>query len=918
LHICAMRQGLRFVVFVLSLCISTAYSQRLEEIPMLKKGLSRIEPDSARIDRLWRIAFHYSQVLPDSGLPYAQRAMFIAKQKANRRGLAESANIAGLCFSNLGKYAEAEAHFQLALGIFRIIGDPCLTTAVLGNRGWNFYHQHQFTQALAQFFEAEQLDRRCLTRGWKSTSFYNIGVAYNALKAFEKALPYFEQAIRHDLQSGDSTKLATALQGKANALRDLGRIDESRAHYQLALSLYQRLNDRYAEAYVYENMAELELGQGNYSLAAASARKALVIFEKLHRHHDAQYERGLLAKILMRSGNLKEAEVEARKSLYWAVQLNDPFARKEAYAQLSEVYEQGGDFRNALFTRQQENQLRDSLNEVEQAKAQAELAVRYETEKKDRLLERERLRSAEARQAELEARQEKTLWLLGSLVALLLSLLIALRWYQSRKTAISLQKKNEQIAEEKERALRSEKAKELFLSTMSHELRNPLSALQGILRLVNTDKSNDKDRNYVIALRNLSAHMQRVVDDVLDTAQLDAGRLALQETPFKLHETIDGLFDVYTALAAEKGLQFNLSIHFDESLVLLGDQSRILQILHNLLSNALKFTHEGAIELIVSYENNTLTAIVQDQGPGISDDLKPRLFEPFEQAQSIHGSSGLGLAISKRIAALMNGDLIVLTEAEKGARFKMSIPLFEAEPRQRVETESPEKDYAQLEGHILLVEDDPYAFMVTRDTIQKYAPLVMLHHFSSANGVEQELNADEYNLMLLDIHLPGVSGVELCKQLRLQGHTLPIYAFTAAVTSLEVEVYLNCGMTGVVSKPFSDHQLLAVISKHLERGSQASLPSIQQALKPNALLLENYLPHYLNLAQTAWCNQDAESLSRCFHSMSPFLADCGLTELSQEALILELECKQGLLMESRFNEWFSRINESMKPPDSKV
>jgi len=878
-------------------------AQDLKEIPALKRGLTHVKNDSSKVEYLWKIAFHYSQVYPDSGLPFAKEAIQISKETRNDTGLAESSNIAGLCLSNSGFYEESESYFKIAVMLFKKIGDPCLTAAAIGNRGWNDYHQHNYAKALSQFFEAEQLERECPSRGWKSTTYYNIGVAYNALKEFDKALPYFEQAIRADLQTQDSIKLATSLQGKANALRDLNRLDEARKHYKLAINLYSRLTDRYAEAYAYENLAELELEEKNFSVSLMYAGMALNIFEMLHRKPDQQYEHNLLARILLQSDALDQSLVHAKKSYQLASELQDPYARRDAYALLSTIHEKSANYKDALTSQRLENLLRDSLDGAEQQKTIAELATKFETEKKDRLIERERMLIDEAKQAEREALQQKRLWLVSAIAALLLSLAIGLLLYFSRRTSSLLQKKNLQIAREKENAQRSEEAKQVFLSTMSHELRNPLSAIIGILRLVNTNKLEPKDLNYLTTLRSLGGHMHGIVDDILNSAQLDAGYLPVQVIAFKPKEALASFEKIYEALAKEKGIHFSCICDFQDHLILKGDKSRWLQILHNLLSNALKFTQEGQILLSVHYSDKHLKSTVKDDGPGIPEDFRRQLFEPFQQQKESVGSSGLGLSISKRIAQLLGGQINVLKDDSKGAHFEVDLPMEETYLISN-DTNKPEIPiFSETKGDVIVVEDDPYAWMVARDTIKKYFPALNLYHFSSAKDALNELESDTYDLVFTDIHLPGMSGKDLVEVLRSLKITLPVYAFTASLVGNETKDYLDLGFTGVIPKPFNEDQLVEPILKHIPGDSKNSSHNedIFFEVEKDIQMFIHYLKPSVEILGTAIQSNDCQTIRYIAHKIRPLLTDFNYEKLAEKSFILESleEDNEVLILEAK-------------------
>jgi signal transduction histidine kinase/DNA-binding response OmpR family regulator len=884
-----MRKLIIFLRVILFLLPTHLACQTIKDVVKYKQQLKEAQHDSVRVEKLWQIAFSFAQVYPDSGIPYAEKAMLLARDIKYAKGLADASNILGLCLSNSGKYREADAHFQLSISIFSKLDNPCFTTVALGNRGWNFYHQHNYTEALKQFFTAEQIDRRCLSRGWKSTSYYNIGVAYNALHAYEKALPYFERAIMYDLQSKDSVKLAIAIQGKANALRDLKNYKEAKEYYEMAKGLFKRLSDAYSLAYSYENIAELEFLQSNYTAATNACKKALSIFISLNRKNDALYEYSLLAKIQLAGRSFSESRKNALDALKLSKELNDPYTQNSLYEILSQLEQKQNKFKEAMLYMQLANNLRDSLQEIELRKTQEELAVRFESEKKDRLIELERLKKSEAEKAEKQQKQEKYLWLLGAISALLLVAFVSLRLRLSRKTELLLKKENAIIAKEKEKAEENELAKHSFLATMSHELRGPISALQGMLRLIRVRELPEKEQVYLNSIKNLSNQIQRVADDVLESERLDAGKLLIKNEPFDLIAELLHFQQVYTSLTKEKGLTFLLKSELGKSKYVLGDKLRFGQIIHNLLNNSLKFTPLGTIEMHVEKKGDLLTVDILDTGVGIEPHLHPNLFTPFRPGTK-SSSSGLGLSIAKRLAERMNGNLVLKQSNQLKTWFQLSLPMPDFEPIEKDIPLFEESVFSGIKGNILVVEDDPYAWVVSRDTIQKIFPDLHVVGVSSGKEAIDEIEADEYDLIIMDIHLPDIKGTEVSKILRNSGYTLPILAFTASVLEDEKLNCITSGMNAIISKPFQDSQLVNAIYSALNQNITPTLPLLQKSNdeKDINLLLENFLPKKIKLAEQALSKGDFKSLQIVLHGMRPLLSDCGLIVLSEKAETLEL------------------------------
>ena len=225
------------------LLINPISAQDAGTIPYYFDSLKIATSDSMRVEFLWRIGFNYSQSNPDSGIFYAQKSHQLAKRINYQKGLGDSENIWGFSLSSAGEYDSANVHYEKALKHFQALNDPCNTTVVLGNWGWNYMNHHEDVKGLECFLEAEKLDRACDARGWKSTTYYNIGAAYNRMNEYAKATTYFDQAISIDELKLDSAKLAISTLGKANALRGMNNLKEAEVYYKRAMYINERLEN---------------------------------------------------------------------------------------------------------------------------------------------------------------------------------------------------------------------------------------------------------------------------------------------------------------------------------------------------------------------------------------------------------------------------------------------------------------------------------------------------------------------------------------------------------------------------------------------------------------------------------------------------------------------------------------------------
>lgn len=408
----------------------------------------------------------------------------------------------------------------------------------------------------------------------------------------------------------------------------------------------------------------------------------------------------------------------------------------------------------------------------------------------------------------------KTRWALtiwGLLAALLF---LTSAWlYQRRVQAINAQRLREI---ERDMAERNSIAKSRFLATLGHEIRTPMTGVLGMAELMQTGELNPQQRHRVGSIQSAGQHLLHLVNDVLDLAQIEAGKLRLHEEPFDLKALVVEVSEFLQPLAEAKGLVFATIMDKKMPRFCRGDSGRVRQILLNLGSNAIKFTEQG--QVIIRAAARPLGGIelqVSDTGPGMSLEQQARLFQRFEQAEGnrtnqIYGGSGLGLAICQELALAMHGGIEVKSSLGQGASFIVNLPLPEVgvhSIKKDDSIEQQESDFASLK--ILLVEDEPMVAEVLTGLL-----LAIGHRASHASHGLQALSmlaVEKFDLALLDLDLPGIDGFELARLIQLQGYGLPLVAITARADALAEPDAMAAGMNGFIRKPVNAADLCALL-----------------------------------------------------------------------------------------------------------
>ncbi|AKC78999.1 histidine kinase [Xanthomonas arboricola] len=366
-------------------------------------------------------------------------------------------------------------------------------------------------------------------------------------------------------------------------------------------------------------------------------------------------------------------------------------------------------------------------------------------------------------------------------------------------------------------------AKTRFLATLGHEVRTPMTGVLGMSELLLKTSLDNKQRSYTESIRRAGAHLLRLVNDALDLARIESGRLELDLEPFSVRQLVAEVEGLMAPLAQERGLRFSLEVGLLGDITASGDVTRIRQILLNLLSNAIKFTERGVVGLklttLGSYQG--LRFEVADTGPGINADQKARLFQRFEQGDgakttSRYGGSGLGLAICQELAMAMGGHIEVISRLGAGTRFVVDLPLRWVASNATLGGEVARTGGTVAPQRILLVEDDPTIAEVIVGLLRSQGHSVV--HAPHGLAALTEAADNPFDLALLDLDLPGLDGFALARQLRVFGYDMPLVAVTARSDEEAEPTAQEAGFDSFLRKPLTGDMLADTIAEALRRG----------------------------------------------------------------------------------------------------
>jgi PAS domain S-box-containing protein len=383
--------------------------------------------------------------------------------------------------------------------------------------------------------------------------------------------------------------------------------------------------------------------------------------------------------------------------------------------------------------------------------------------------------------------------------------------------------------EAQEAATEASRLKSQFLANMSHEIRTPLNAIIGLSELSRTEPKEETLRDYAGIIHQSGTALLGLINDILDVSKVEAGRLQLEAAPFDLHRLLQQLHETLSVTAESRDLPLWLTVDADVPRGVVGDPLRVRQVLTNLLTNAIKFTPSGQVELRVSRgDTGPFCFSVRDTGIGLSPEQQQHLFEPFTQADAStsrrFGGTGLGLSISRQLARLMGGDLTVASALGQGSAFTFAVSLPLATPAQLSALDAAlpevkqlrERTALALQGRrVLLAEDNRVNQLLARKLLEKVGLVVTL----AENGREavEQAQAGRFDVVLMDLQMPELDGYEATEVIlaTLGSAAPPIIAMTAHAMVSEREHCFAVGMVDHLTKPIVVEQLYAVLQRHL-------------------------------------------------------------------------------------------------------
>lgn len=690
-----------------------------------------------------------------------------------------------------------------------------------------------YEDALKKLVAADNLAASTSNERLKAQLKISGANVYYVIQNYPKAKNEAVQAIALLKDTNEKSLLAQSYSLYGSVLTKLNELQEAEEYIKKANNIYIALGDEMGQAEIILALGVLEEKHGNYKNAINYFDAAIPMFQSANATYLEAFSflNKANAYLYLDNDNPAQNLIESKSALQMATNI----IKSNVYAKL-----QGDSHKIAAQIAMRENNFEEAENQLSLFASKNDSLHRVFINAISKTVEVDsdvgNLENIIATQQSDLEKQKRSIsfgkMTTGLSIALIVILsLLTLSLYKNNnlraKANELLQDKNSELQLAKEKAEKASLAKAQFLSTITHELRTPLYAVTGLTHLLLEEDPKPHQKEHLNSLKFSGEYLLSLINNILDLNKLEANKVEVEKTTFNLKKRAN---DVLVALKkSADDRKNNLHFEFDESIPskLLGDPLKLSQILINLLGNSLKFTQNGDIYLRIKKVSETGDRVnihfeIEDNGVGISKKKQKSIFETFSQASlqinRKFGGTGLGLSIVKNLLELMGSKIQLESQLGKGSKFWFDVNFAISEEVQ--ENINPNNiiydvDYTALENReILVVEDNKINQMITKKILEKNKMKCLV----ADNGVEaiKLVKEHAFDVVLMDIHMPGISGIEATQEIRKFNKQLPIIALTAVTIDENLDDFYKAGFNEIIPKPFKTEEFFEKIYRTLE------------------------------------------------------------------------------------------------------
>lgn len=696
-----------------------------------------------------------------------------------------------------------------------------------------------------------------------STAYYIELVKFNkGIDNYKNCLLYSQKALDYAHRTNNQKSIADSYSNLGAVYLELKKFNDAIDVLIKSIAIYATLPSSSEQAFAHYSLGVCYMEKNNFTMAEQNFNKAGIIYERLKTPKAIEMidlqkgivyiEKGrldlampLLEKIIARQDTADTyktkaealyqiGKVEIKKKRYnlainYLVRAlnenkNNLEQKSKITFSLSDAYEKSMNMEKSHEYLKEYVKLRDSLVKITNQRIGLEDFTSFKNS--------ERLKAIEQIENETKSQQKANNFakLISILAIALISILslLSLSLYKNNilrtQSNTLLKEKNNELQIAKENAEKAIKARSEFLSTVSHELRTPLNAINGITHLLLEENPKTSQLNYLNSLKFSGNYLLNFINDILEINRIESENIPIESINCNLREHLTNIQTSFKEIAQENNNTFILDIDDAIPENIICDPTKLSQIFINLVNNSLKFTKNGHVKLIaklVSIEDKRIQILfkISDNGIGIPDDKQTEIFDSFSQGSieinRKYGGTGLGLAIVKKLTQLLGGNIQLNSKVGLGTTFFFTLPFDVGS----IETVKPiEENFENIDiqnKKILLVEDNKINQMITKKMVENRGMLCKILDNGEDCVTILKKNKEHFDLVLMDVHLPGINGTIATQQIREFNTKIPIIALTAISLNENREMLLSYGMNDVLTKPFEPEKFYKIIAENL-------------------------------------------------------------------------------------------------------
>ncbi len=690
----------------------------------------------------------------------------------------------------------------------------------------------------SDYFEAQKKLEEALVLAEKISTKKSIGIIYAKLGKLQYIIEEPDSALTSLFKANEIQRIIKDDVNRAETYKTIGNVYNSKKEYRQALDYYVSANTLFDQEGLDDFVAEVLLNEGKALIKIKDYKKANKQLERsialANRYEldkiksSAMIHNGLALSLL---GEQEAGLESAAKGVQLAKDYKFNTVLTNGYLILSDLNESNGDFKSSSEYLKKYMTLSDSLLQVKRANLSPEKRIKILLNNQT---EFQKEQAANLEEKIKENNLSKLTTILSIALITILSLL-TLSLYKNNnirlKTNNMLHIKNSELIVAMEKAELASKTKANFLSTVTHELRTPLYAVTGLTNMLLDEDPKPNQIQHLKSLKFSGEYLLTFINDILQINKIEANKVDIEPENFNLKKKITNVIAALNNSANDNNTKLHLDYGHDVPETYNADQLKISQILINLIGNSIKFTKDGDIcirtkKLHQDGDNYTIRFEVEDNGIGISQEKQEKLFESFSQGSiqinRKYGGTGLGLSIVKGLIEILKGKIYLKSEIGKGSNFIFEIPMKYAEPKAKPKKVDYFNNVADVDLEnikILVVEDNKINQMITKKILNK----MKLNCDIVDNGEEavEKVNTENYDVVLMDIHMPGISGLEATKRIRKFDENITIFALTAVTIEDKMHEFDEAGFTDIISKPFKQEDFEKKLYEALIGNSEA-------------------------------------------------------------------------------------------------